>query len=133
MQNFVTGDLQDGIIRHAVFVFPTIPVRRWLVAHDGVDALLDVAQHLGGRGSSATAGGNSPACARATWPAKVASRISRWLRRNRGRAIRSCSSGPQRRANEDAHALQTVACCDGLPRESLVAFATVILDTLFTE
>ena len=35
-----------------------------LVAHDGVDALLDVAQHLGGRGSSATAGGNSPAFAR---------------------------------------------------------------------
>ena len=103
-----------------------------LVAHDGVDALLDVAQHLGGRGSSATAGDNSPACARATWPAKVASRFSRWLRRNRGRAIRSCSSGPQRRVNEDAHALQTVACCDGLPRESLVAFATVILDTLFT-
>ena len=30
--------------------------------------------------------------ARAMWPAKVASRISRWLRRNRGRAIRSCSS-----------------------------------------
>ena len=29
-----------------------------LVAHDGVDALLDVAQHLGGRESSATAGGN---------------------------------------------------------------------------
>ena len=44
-----------------------------LVAHDGVDALVDVAHHLGGRGSSATAGGNSPACARATWPAKVAS------------------------------------------------------------
>ena len=40
--------------------------------------------------------------------------------------------GRQRRANEDAHALQTVACCDGLPRESLVAFATVILHTLFT-
>ena len=29
-------------------------------------------------------------------------------------------------------ALQTVACCDGMPRESLVACATVILDTLFT-
>ena len=40
--------------------------------------------------------------------------------------------GPQRRVNEDAHALQTVACCDGLPRESLVAFATVELHTLFT-
>jgi hypothetical protein len=40
--------------------------------------------------------------------------------------------GPQRRVNEDAHALQTVAFCEGLPRESLVAFATVILDTLFT-
>ena len=40
--------------------------------------------------------------------------------------------GPQRRVNEDAHALQTVACCDGLPRESLVAFATVILHILFT-
>ena len=40
--------------------------------------------------------------------------------------------GPQRRVNEDAHALQTVACCDGLPRESLVAFATVILHTLLT-
>ena len=103
-----------------------------LVAHDGVDALLDVAQHLGGRGSSATAGGNSPACARATWPAKVASRISRWLRRNRGRAIRSCSSGPQRRANEDAHALQTAACCDRLPQESLVAFATAIICTFST-
>ena len=51
-----------------------------LVAHDGVDALLDVAQHLGGKGSSATAGGNSQACARTTWPAKVASRFSRWLR-----------------------------------------------------
>ena len=38
-----------------------------LVAHDGVDALLDVAQHLGGRESSATAGGNSPACARARY------------------------------------------------------------------
>jgi len=37
-----------------------------------------------------------------------------------------------RGVNEDAHALQTVACCDGLPRESLVAFATVILHTLFT-
>ena len=61
-----------------------------LVAHDGLDALLDVEQHLGGKGSSATAGGNSPACARATWPAKVASRISRWMRRNRERAIRSC-------------------------------------------
>ena len=103
-----------------------------LVVHDGVDALLDVAQHLGGRESSATAGGNSPACARATWPANMASRISRWLRRNRGRAIRSCSSGPQRRVNEDAHALQTVACCDGLPQESLVAFATVISHTHFT-
>ena len=65
------------------------------MAHDGVDSLLDVAQHLGGRGSSATAGGNSPACARATWTAKVAPRFSRWLRRNRGRAIRSCSSGNQ--------------------------------------
>ena len=49
-----------------------------LVVHDGLDALLDVEQHLGEKGSSATAGGNSPACARATWPAKVASRISRW-------------------------------------------------------
>ena len=38
----------------------------------------------------------------------------------------------ERRANEDARTLQTVACCGGLPRESLVAFATVILDTLFT-
>ena len=40
--------------------------------------------------------------------------------------------GLQRRVNEDAHALQTVACCDGLPQESLVAFATVILHTHFT-
>ena len=40
--------------------------------------------------------------------------------------------GPQRRVNEDAHALQTVACCDGLPQESLVAFATVIVHVLFT-
>ena len=37
-----------------------------LVAHDGVDVLVDVAQHLGGRGSSATGGGNILACARAT-------------------------------------------------------------------
>ena len=40
--------------------------------------------------------------------------------------------GPQRRVNEDAHDLQTMACCEGLPRDSHVAFATVILDTLFT-
>ena len=40
--------------------------------------------------------------------------------------------GLQRRVNEDAHALQTVAFCDGLPQESLVAFATVILHALFT-
>ena len=32
-----------------------------LVAHDGLDALLDVEQRLGAKGSSATAGGNSPA------------------------------------------------------------------------
>ena len=50
-----------------------------LVAHDGVDALLDVAQHLGGTGSSATAGGTSPACARATWPAKVVSMLQIYL------------------------------------------------------
>ena len=43
-----------------------------LVAHDGVDALLDVEQRLGGQGSSATAGGNSPASARATCEAKAA-------------------------------------------------------------
>ena len=62
-----------------------------LAAHDGLDALLRVEQRLGGQGSSATAGGNSPASAQATWEAKAASRISRWLRRNRERAIRSMS------------------------------------------
>jgi hypothetical protein len=40
--------------------------------------------------------------------------------------------GAQRRVNEDTHDLQTMACCEGLPRESHVAFATVILHTLFT-
>jgi len=34
--------------------------------------------------------------------------------------------------NEDAQALQTAACCDGMLRESHVAFATVIIHTLFT-
>ena len=41
--------------------------------------------------------------------------------------------GAQRRANEDAQALQTMARCGGLPRESLVAFATVILDNLLRQ
>ena len=96
----MTIDLHGCIFCHVV-QFPGVLVPSHsagetaaLVAHDGVDALLDVAQHLGGRGSSATAGGNSPACARTIWLAKVASRFLRWSRRNRGCAIRSCSSGP---------------------------------------
>ena len=40
--------------------------------------------------------------------------------------------GAQRRVNEDTHDLQTMACCEGLPRESHVAFATVISHTLST-
>jgi hypothetical protein len=59
----------------------------------GLDALLDVAQHLGAWGSSASAGGTGLYMARATCMAQVASPISRWLRRNREWAIRSCSSG----------------------------------------
>ena len=89
----MTIDLHGWSFCHAV-QFPGVLAAgetAALVAHDGVDALLDVAQHLGGRGISATAGVNSPECVRATCPAKVASRFSRWLRRNRGRAIRSCS------------------------------------------
>ena len=62
-----------------------------LVARDGLDALLDMDQRLGVKGSSATAGGKSSASAFATCQAKAASRILRWMRRNRGRAIRSCS------------------------------------------
>ena len=59
----------------------------------GLDALLDVVQRLGARGSSASAGGNGLGMARATSTAQAASPISRWLRRNREWAIRSCSSG----------------------------------------
>ena len=59
----------------------------------GLDALLDVAQSLGARGSSASAGGTGLYMARATCTAQAASPISRWLRRNREWAIRSCSSG----------------------------------------
>ena len=39
--------------------------------------------------------------------------------------------GARRRANEDARALQTMACCGGLPRENHVAFAAAILHTFF--
>lgn len=59
----------------------------------GLGALLDVAQHLGARGGSASAGGTGLYMARATCTAQAASPISRWLRRNREWAIRSCSSG----------------------------------------
>ena len=49
----------------------------------GLDALLDVAQHLGARESSASAGGTGMCMARATCSAQAAWPISRWLRRNR--------------------------------------------------